>query len=64
MSESKGDKDMAAGSDHDEEFKRRMDASRIKFEENLLEFKSKPIKEIPCFRSTFLTSKKLLELIN
>ena len=40
----------------DQDLEKRLRDSREKFDQNYLEFKSKSIKDAPCFRSTFLTS--------
>ena len=40
----------------DQDLEKRLRDSREKFDQNYLEFKSKSIKDSPCFRSTFLTS--------
>lgn len=41
----------------DDEKAKRLEKARVNYEQNLLEFKRKKTIEIPCFRSTFLTSK-------
>ena len=40
----------------DQDLEKRLRDSREKFDQSYLEFKSKSIKDAPCFRSTFLTS--------
>lgn len=44
-----------------EEAERRLRDAQEKFEQNLHEFKQKKMVEVPCFRSTFLTSNFKLE---
>lgn len=39
-----------------EELEKRVQEARMKFDTNLSDFKRKKLVEIPCFRSTFLTS--------
>ncbi|RNA28860.1 cytochrome c oxidase 20 -like protein [Brachionus plicatilis] len=39
-----------------ESLEKRIQESREKFDQNLSDFKSKKLIEVPCFRSTFLTS--------
>ncbi len=40
----------------DQDIEKRLRNSKEKFDQNYLEFKSKSVKDAPCFRSTFLTS--------
>lgn len=40
-----------------EDLEKRLERAQFKFEQNYAEFKKKKVSEIPCFRSTFLTSK-------
>lgn len=49
---------------NNEETAKRLEQARLKFEQNYAEFKRKKLTEIPCFRSTFLTSKLFKIIIN